>query len=395
MNRNRIAMVVFSSYPQDPRVRREAEALEEKGYLLDIFCLKYNDQAKKEKYGNITVYRSSVSRSRSWKIMYILEYSLFILSMFFFVTIKSIAKRYKIIHVHNMPDIVIFIGLLPKIFGAKLILDLHDPTPEVYMSKYNIDKNHKMIRLLIALEKFSIKLANHVITPNKAFKDLFVSRGCKDKKIDIVMNSPNEKIFNRTTFSKKTNTKNKFSIIYHGSIVERHGLYDALIAVKKLRGKIPDMTFNIYGVGDYSKRFNEDINKLNLNDIVFFHGVLAQELLVEKILSSDLGIIPNRRDPFTEINLPTRIFEYLCLGKPVIAPHTRGISDYFDDDSLIYFDSGNADDLAKVIFKVYSKPEKFKKIIKNGIEVYKKYKWAEQKKKLISIYSNLLNKKNK
>jgi glycosyltransferase involved in cell wall biosynthesis len=396
MNKSRIAMVVFSSYPWDPRVRREAEALEEKGYYIDIFCLKYKDQPKKEKYGNITVYRSSVTRSRSKKIIYILEYSLFILSMCFLVTLKSMIRRYGVIHVHNMPDVLIFIGLLPKIFGTRLILDLHDPTPEVYMSKYSIDKSHKTIRLLIGLERLSIKTANHVITPNKAFKDLFASRSCSDEKISIVMNSPNEKIFhyNGEQIKNKEKTKNKFSIIYHGSIVERHGLYDALIAVKNLRGKIPCIEFNIYGDGDYSKKFEEDIKKLCLNDIVFFYGPMPQENLVEKIVSSNLGIIPNRRDPFTEINLPTRIFEYLCFGKPVIAPHTKGISDYFNDDSLIFFDAGNAADLAKVIYEVYKKPERFTKIIKKGMEVYKKYTWDEQKKKLVSIYANLLNLKN-
>ena len=390
MKKNKIAMVVFSYYPFDPRVRREAEALEEKGYPIDIFCLQYKDQPKKEKYGNITVYRSSVSRSRLGKIIYILEYSLFIMRMFFFVTLKSFARRYKIIHVHNMPDILVFIGIIPKIFGTKLILDLHDPTPEVYMSKYRVNENRKMVKLLIALEKLSIKAANHVITPNKAFKDLFVSRSCKENKIDIVMNSPNEKIFHVNNSLEKSRKKDKFSIIYHGSVVERHGLYDALIAVKKLRDKIPNLIFNIYGDGDYSKKFGEDIINLGLNDNVVFHGGLAQEKLVDKILNSDLGIIPNRRDPFTEINLPTRIFEYLCLGKPVIAPQTKGILDYFDKNSLIYFDAGNADNLAKVIFEVYSKPDKFKKTINNGIEIYKKYTWAEQKKILFSIYSGLL-----
>src|SRR5439155_24815829 len=51
----------------------------------------------------------------------------------------------------------------------------------------------------------------------------------------------------------------------------------------------------------------------------------------------DVGIIPNRRSIFTEINFPTRIFEYLARGKPVIAPLTTGIGDYFSKDELVVF----------------------------------------------------------
>ncbi len=47
----------------------------------------------------------------------------------------------------------------------------------------------------------------------------------------------------------------------------------------------------------------------------------------------DIGVIPNRRSVFTELNMPTRIFEYLSQGKPVIAPGTPGILDYFGPKS--------------------------------------------------------------
>ena len=171
------------------------------------------------------------------------------------------------------------------------------------------------------------------------------------------MNSPNESIFftdNQNALSKKPNLTN-FSIIYLGSIVERHGLYDALLAIKMLRKKIPNIIFNIYGDGDYVDKLVEEINKLELSDTVFFHGYLQQEKLVEIIQMADLGIIPNRRSPFTEVNLPTRILEYLCLSKLVIVPSTKGIRDYFDKDSLLFFNSGDPNDLDDVIYQVYSR----------------------------------------
>ena len=83
-----------------------------------------------------------------------------------------------------------------------------------------------------------------------------------------------------------------------------------------------------------------------VQDCVHYLGPKSLEELVREVESCDLGIIPNPRNAFTEINTPTRIFEYLALGKPVIAPRTVGIQDYFGQESLLYFEPGNPKDLA-------------------------------------------------
>ena len=68
-----------------------------------------------------------------------------------------------------------------------------------------------------------------------------------------------------------------------------------------------------------------------LQDSVRYLGPKNLEQIVEAIDACDVGIIPNRRSIFTEINTPTRIFEYLSRDKPVIAPLAPGIQDYFGD----------------------------------------------------------------
>jgi glycosyltransferase involved in cell wall biosynthesis len=386
----KIAMVVFSNYPEDPRVRREAEALQDEGYEIDVFCLKREGQTRKETFGSITAYRSAMSRSRSGKLNYIMEYVSFIMVMMFKVFVHFIGKHYSIVHVHNMPDILVFSALFPKIFGAKVVLDLHDPMPELFMTKYEIGESHRMIKIMKRLEKMSIRFAHKVLTPNLAFKEIFVERGCPEDKIQIIMNSPHEGIFGYCN-DKPAGSKDTFSIIYHGSIVERHGLYDALEAVKLLRDKIPAIEFHMYGEGDYKEQLVKDIDDLGLKGVAYFHGFCKQEDLVPEICKSDLGIIPNRRSPFTEVNLPTRIFEYLCLNVPVIVPRTKGILDYFDKDSLLYFNAQDADDLAKVIYEVYKDSNSCKETLQRGIDIYRNYTWAQQKEDLVETVNRLIS----
>jgi glycosyltransferase involved in cell wall biosynthesis len=82
----------------------------------------------------------------------------------------------------------------------------------------------------------------------------------------------------------------------------------------------------------------ELVRERGLQEAVRYLGVRSLDQIVEAIDDCDVGIIPNRRSVFTEINMPTRIFEYLARGKPVIAPLTAGIQDYFSSDELLFFE---------------------------------------------------------
>ena len=146
-----------TDFPFDPRVRRESEALASEGYHIDIISLKGLNEKEFEIYKKMNIYRIPLQKHRGNIIQYIWDYSKFFIYSLIKLSMLIITKRYEIIHIHNMPDFLIFTAIIPKIFGAKLILDLHDPTPEVYMTKYSIGYTHPIIKFLILLEKFCIK----------------------------------------------------------------------------------------------------------------------------------------------------------------------------------------------------------------------------------------------
>jgi len=389
----KIAMVVFSYYPIDTRVRREAEALADTNKMVDIFCLKRKSERFQEQINGVQIYRVPVKKTRRGKFQYIIEYSVFIAAVFFLLSVKHLLKRYHLIHIHNMPDFLVFTALLPRITGTKLLLDLHDPMPEVYMTKYSIDKSHPLIRLLLYLEKQSIKFANKVITPNKAFQELFSSRSCPRNKIHIIMNSPDEKYFfikDKISSGNMKSYNRNFTIMFHGSILKRSGIDISLYAISYLRNFIPNIIFKVFGTGDYVDELLSKVKQLKLSSIVKYHGYVPYEQLPIEILNCDLGLISNEPGPFTEINLPTRIFEYLCIQKPVVVPKTRGILDYFSEESIFFHQPGNAQDLANVILKIYKNPEKAKKILANGITVYLQYRWSLQREYFIKIVEELI-----
>ncbi|MCO6448594.1 MAG: glycosyltransferase family 4 protein [Ignavibacteriaceae bacterium] len=391
MKIKKILMVVYSYFPQDVRPRREAEALINAGYIVDMVCLRLPDQTKFEKTCGVNTYRVKLSKSRSSRRKYIFLYASFFVRSFFLLNRLYLKNRYAVIHVHNMPDFLVFLAMIPKILGAKVILDLHDPTPEMLMTKFAEERDSRLTKILKWQEKVSIRFAHKIITTNKSFLDKFISRGCPSDKINIVMNSPQESIFNNRNNSKEKSDKNKYVVMYHGIIIERYGFEELLNAVNLLKDKIPGLELRIYGTGEDLSIFIEMVQKLDLENIVNYFGQVSIEKIVEIIPECNVGIIPNRLTPFTKINLPTRIFEYLHLNRPVVVPRTQGIKDYFDESSIFYFNAGDAENLANVILDVYSNPTKTLDVVNKGNQIYQNYRWELQSKNLIKIYDELLN----
>jgi glycosyltransferase involved in cell wall biosynthesis len=390
------AVLVYSGHPNDARPRREAEALLAEGMSVDYICLEDDHAAAGEEVrGRLRVTRLPIKHKRKGKAAYLIRYPSFILRSLLLLAARSCSRRYDIVHVHNMPDVLVFGALMPRMCGARVILDLHDPMPELYQTIFHVPPNSVTVKLLKLLEKWSIGFADLVLTPNNAFREAFCSRGCPRSKIQIVMNTPDEAIFSpngsEARIPSTTEQRTKFRVMYHGLIAERQGLLTALQAMKVLARNAPEVTLDIYGSRTaYLDVVEHMIKDMRLEDTVRYKGKRRLEEIPDEILQADLGIVPNLRTPFTEINFPTRIFEYLAMGCPVIAPRTRGIRDYFGEDEILYFEPDNPDDLARVILQARDCPERTGDILDRGIEVYRRHLWNDECRRFVGLVKNLL-----
>jgi glycosyltransferase involved in cell wall biosynthesis len=293
-----------------------------------------------------------------------------------------------------MPDFLVLCGVIPKVFGARIILDLHDPMPELMQTIFGAAPDARSVRMLRRVERWSIGLADAVVTVNRACAKLFASRSCSSDKITVVMNSPDETIFRKRDSSDggAAATPRPFVVMYHGSLVERNGLAVAVDAFDKVRASIPTAELWVFGSRNaFLDRVMESVRARGLEDKVRYYGSKPLEQIVDAISNCDVGIIPNQRNIFTELNTPTRIFEYLALGKPVIAPNAPGITDYFSEKSLVFFELGDSDDLARKIEYVYRNPEHVSEITRRGQEVHFQHTWRAEKSQLTGLVSGLLN----
>jgi glycosyltransferase involved in cell wall biosynthesis len=386
-------MVTFSQYPDDPRPRRAAGALLKEGMTVDLICLADERSARRESSGALDILRIPIAHRRGGKLAYASTYSAFILASAAILALRSLKRRYDVVHIHNMPDVLVASALAPKWMGAKVILDLHDPMPELMMSIYGFREDHVAVRLLRWLEKWSIARAHRVLTVNIACHRIFAGRSCDSAKVGVVMNSPDEQLFPlrrpHSYFAPKT--RERFVMMYHGSLVERNGLDLAVTALARVRKAVPCAELRVFGrTTPFLEQVMTDVRAKGLEGSVHALGPRRLEDLKREIEQCDVGVIPNQKNPFTGINTPTRIFEYLALGKPVIAPRTPGIEDYFDPGSLFFFEPGNAEDLAETMEYVYAHPAEALEIAVRGQQTYLAHTWSEERRKLVNLVAELL-----
>jgi len=396
----RALVLLFSYYLTDPRPRRAAEVLADAGMEVEVICLcESKDEPSQESVSGVKIHRIRLRKRRGGKAAYVLQYVVFILSTFLMSSLRSISRHYHLVHVHNMPDVLVFAALVPKLLGAKVVLDLHDPMPELMTAIFGFQEGHLGVRLLKLLEKVSIAFADAVVTVNLACKKIFTARSCPAEKLHVVMNSPDEAIFAYrevvADVSPQRGDLKPFVLMYHGSIVERHGLDLAVQALQAVRQSVPNVVLRVYG---RSTPFLEEVmavvEQCGLQDSVQYLGAMNSSQLVAAIDECDVGLIPNRRSIFTEINTPTRIFEFLSRGKPVVAPRARGILDYFADDSLVLFELGDGEDLARKIKFVHAHPVQVSEITKCGQAIYRAHLWSEERLTFLALVDRLLGNPN-
>jgi glycosyltransferase involved in cell wall biosynthesis len=392
----RVAMVTFSPFPGDPRPRRAVDALLDEGMRVDLICLSEGSAPPREVLSSLNVRRLPITHRRGGPLSYAYNYSAFIFMSAFILGLRSLRRRYHLVYVHNMPDILVLSALIPKALGAKVLLDLHDPMPELMTTIFNLDQHSLAVRMIQWLEKWSIARADGVVTVNTACKRIFAARSCAPQKIGVVMNSPDDRIFPfqtpRSSQPPDRIFNKRFVIMYHGSLVERNGLDLAVDALAQVHESVPTAELNIYGrKTPFLERVLDDARKKGLEDKVHYLGPRGLEVLVREIENCDVGIVPNQRNAFTEINTPTRIFEYLALGKPVIAPRTPGIQDYFSRESLVFFESGNAGDLAQKIEDVALHYDIALASAAKGQLVYGAHTWNQEKRTLVNLTSRLVD----
>lgn len=384
----RIGMAAFTHYDSDPRVRREAEALVDLGHEVTVFSLRRRGEPRRRVLHGVELVGAALPRHRgSNPLWYLSQYVAFAALAMVGMTYRHLRRRYHIIHVHTMPDFMVFAALPAKLLGAKVILDMHDLMPELYASKFGGDSNHWLVRLIAMVERWSVAIADQVIAVHEPHRDAIVSHGNPAEKFEVIHNVPDERLFPPgAALQDGRPRRGPVRLVYHGTIAPRHGLDLALRALHEHGDELPDVHFSILGDGDDVPRLEALISELGLADrVVLRRGFVPVDQLLPHLVDADIGVVPVVVDGFTELMLPTKLLEYAQLGIPTICSRLPAVEHYFSPDQVLLFESGDVASLAAKIRELANDPGRRDLIARRALGFFDDHGWSRERLRLAAL----------
>ncbi|MFX0134048.1 MAG: glycosyltransferase [Candidatus Hodarchaeota archaeon] len=397
-NNKVIGMIVHNNYVTDSRVRRYAEALVDNGYNVDVIATKYFNKRLVYQINKVKIYQIPFRKNRGNVINYLFEYIIFFFLGTLFLTILFFKKKYRVIHVHNMPDFLVFSAIFPKLFGVKVILDIHDPFPELFATKYKSKNNGLTIKLLNYEEKVSIKFADHLIATTDLIKSRLMQKDLEAHKICTILNSPDSNLFKPSFLQKNISPKQKknFILLYAGMMAKRNGLENVVNSLPFLIDKIPNIRYRVVGDGDYD--YIDEIKKvaksLEIQNFVEIHPFKAIEQIPDEIIKADAVVWLPARNEFIDIVLSVKTLEALIMGKPVLTIETKCHEYYFDNEKILYVKSCDKIQIANAIIELYENYEKYKPSKSDIDRLRAKFNWNAEKQKYYHLISELIDRVN-
>lgn len=387
-----VCHLLYEEFPRDPRVRRYVNILNNIGFHCIIICSKKKNEKSFEELNGNLIYRLPVAKKRSSFFITLIEYLIFTSVSSWLLIYLKIRYGFKIVHTHTLPDFLIFAALPVKILGCKLILDLHEIFPELFIArKPDLEKSF-YVSLLKTAERWSIKIADKVLTIHDNARNIFIGRNKNiENKIEVLMNSIDPSEFTDTLL----NPTGEFVIIYNGSIVKLLNLTLVVKAIAKLKEQISEndfakIKFKLYGEGPDLENILIESKQLNIENSVVYEGSVSPKVMYEEVRKANVCVLPPIKNIYSDLFYTLKMLEMIYLRIPVIATRLNTYQKYYREDSLFYFDSGDLDGLAEQIKKVFYEKDLVKQKTENAFIDYQKVGWDIMKERYIKVINGLL-----
>ncbi len=384
--RRRLCMVVHGPYPVgEPRVAREVRRALEEGFEVDVVALRRPGEPRQERIEGGQVIRLPLSHQRGASLgRAAAEYLGFTALASLRVALLALRRRYAIVQVHAPPDFLVACALLPKLRGARVILDVHDLSTDMFAMRFPAFPGLAVAdAALRAVERWSARLADAVITVHEPYRQELARRGVPLDKVTVVMNTPDEALLPQATGGRE---KTGFRVVYHGTVTPPYGVELLVEAAARVRGDIPGLRVEVYGEGDSVPAIQARAQALGVADRLILSGrYLPYRAVLERVQGASLGVIPNLPSRLNRFALSSKLFEYVAMRIPVVCADLPTIRQHFGDEELLFFPPGDPDRLAEAIRQVAQDPEGAARRADAAYRRYERYRWSVQAERYAAI----------
>ena len=375
--------IAYTHAPTDPRVRRHCETFARRGWRVYQLGVAARDEGRVGRLGDIVLIRWLRPRYRGGRLLrYLWSYAAFFIWVHRVLARLSRDRAIRIVQVNNIPNFLIWAATGARRRGARLVLDIHDPEPELFLSKFgHVTGARGGARLLGLVERWAARKADRVLCVHEQHRAVTVEHGVEEQKLHVVVNNADG-----TLFALRQPRPARPFVAYHGTVAARMGLDVVLAGFARARGEWPDLRGAIWGDGDAVAALQVLRDALGLKDVIECSGQRFRlEELLPRLEGVGLGIVPVRRDPFTDVMLPTKLLEYVRLGIPVAVSWTPTIARFVSDDAVFFIRDLVPDEVARVIQQVLREPEAARERVRRAQQLPVARSWQQNEQAYFDI----------
>ena len=395
MKRKVLIIVENLPVPFDPRVWKEACALNEAGYEVTVLSPRDKKYTRNhEVLDGVHIYRHPMPKEGNSALGYLWEYGWAFFWEFLYAWWIFVARGFHVIQGCNPPDNIFLIALPFKLFGVKYIFDHHDANPELYFAKY--ERMDFFYKTQVWLEKLTYRFSDVVIATNESYRDLAIRRGGIDPRdVFVVRNGPDLSKFKLVPSQPELKYGKSFLVGYVGTMSIQEGL-DILLDVAvniKNRGR-NDVHFTCVGGGPGLSGLRQMVKEKNLEGTVNFTGRIPDKDLLEVLSTADVCVNPDKPCEMNDISTMIKIAEYMALGKPIVQFNLKE-GRFTAGEASLYSDNENqVEDFADKILWLLEHPQECQRMGELGrMRVEQKLAWEYSIVRLVEAYQRAFDKR--
>jgi glycosyltransferase involved in cell wall biosynthesis len=399
-------MIVDGAYPNDIRVRKEAESLVENGKKVLVVCPKKKNDLEREVIRNVEVFRIGNNYNKKRKGVYDIIESFSNINFLFYFGLKKAFKEYPIdfLHVHDLP--LAGTGIQFKSKVKNCYLDLHENFPEA-LKTWFLWKKSSIIKFKNVLfmnpkrwskkeQKFCNKYDKVICVVEEMKEKLIRNFNINPKKLIVISNHEKKEFVNN--FQEKVAQDiildKDFSITYVGGFGPHRGLQTAIGAMPEIIKKISNAKLFLVGRGsiDVENKLKQIAVDNRVQDVVNFVGYRPFNEVSTIMQKTNINIIPHLANGHTNNTIPHKLFQ-IMLSKSLLLvsscmPLKRIVNKY---DAGVIFKAEDKQDFAKKVIEIYQNYEKYQEKTLNAFDavINKEENWENTSKELIKLYQNI------
>lgn len=362
----KVCMLTTVHIPFDTRIfHKEAKTLIQAGYDVTLIA----QHSKNKIVDGVKIIALSKPGNRFMRI-FGLTWRAFLLAL---------RQRADIYHFHD-PELI-FVGVLLRLLGKKVIYDVHEDVPKQILNKNwmgNVNIRKFAAFIMNIVEQIGALLFNRIVvaTPD-------IAKNFPKNKTIILRNFPILKLIdNAVPINHK---KSRSVIIYAGGLTKVRGIKGIVQSMEHIGDKA-----ELWLLGKWeSEKFRGECKNLEGWKYTKYlgHKSLEEVYSCLKISKVGISILYPVKNYLT--GLPVKTFEYMACSLPVVMSNFPYWQEIFRDCAL-FVDSYNSKDIAEKVLYLLDNPNEAKELGKKGRKlIEEKYSWEIESKKLLEMYENM------